>query len=126
MPKSNSKYYNKDKNREYSKKFRQLHPHSAAERIRKLRAENYRFKSELVCELCGEDFGPALDFHHLDPSKKEAEVCNLLHYKDKDRLTTELKKCTTLCATCHRKVTYGALTILVVHTKSDGYIYNVL
>lgn len=45
----------------------------------------------------------ALDFHHLDPSKKDL----LLAGKYFDRCREELDKCVLLCCRCHREVHAG-------------------
>lgn len=43
------------------------------------------------------------DFHHLDPSQKEASISRLLYKKvNWDTKKTELDKCVLLCANCHR------------------------
>lgn len=45
----------------------------------------------------------ALDFHHLDPEKKEFEVNSALTIS-KARMVEEAKKCILLCANCHREL----------------------
>ena len=54
----------------------------------------------------------ALELHHLDPTKKElsfgrilARACNW------DRVVAELRKCTLLCANCHREFHDGLITL---------------
>lgn len=43
------------------------------------------------------------DFHHLDPSKKEYSVTQLLrNFTSEEILKTEIDKCVLLCANCHR------------------------
>jgi hypothetical protein len=42
------------------------------------------------------------DFHHLDPSKKEFNLGNILRRKDFEFIEKELSKCVLLCANCHR------------------------
>ena len=52
------------------------------------------------CQDCGGVFHQSVyDFHHLDPSTKDANPSKLLKSK-KGR--EELKKCILLCANCHR------------------------
>lgn len=54
------------------------------------------------CFDCGGVFHiNAMDFHHLDASKKEASVSTLIRYSRK-RALSELEKCVVLCANCHR------------------------
>lgn len=55
------------------------------------------------CEKCGYDKCiKALEFHHLDPSKKDFTISND-HFRLKDAVE-ESKKCILLCANCHREL----------------------
>lgn len=55
------------------------------------------------CERCGYDKClKALEFHHLDPSKKDFTISND-HFKLKEAVE-ESKKCILLCANCHREL----------------------
>lgn len=54
------------------------------------------------CASCGGTFHQAVyDFHHLDPSIKEARSSIFLNWSWK-KLKTELDKCILLCSNCHR------------------------
>lgn len=48
-----------------------------------------------------------LDFHHKDPKQKVKPVSQLIGMPR--RMLAEIKKCTCLCANCHRRVTWGEL-----------------
>lgn len=63
------------------------------------------FKSEYHCLVCGETDITCLDFHHLDPSKKEFCISTMLRNKrfSIKKIKEELDKCICLCANCHRK-----------------------
>jgi transposase len=64
------------------------------------------------CALCGYDrCARALQFHHVDPSKKRHTVCNDGRTIAIDALRAEAEKCILLCANCHAEVEAGA-TIL--------------
>lgn len=55
------------------------------------------------CNRCKQTFPKAVyDFHHKDPSVKEASVGNLLKKKDRSKIKEELDKCELLCSNCHR------------------------
>ena len=55
------------------------------------------------CEKCGYDKCiKALEFHHLDPFKKDFTISNA-HFRLKDAVE-ESKKCILLCANCHREL----------------------
>ncbi|CAM0013234.1 HNH endonuclease [Vibrio phage D239] len=60
---------------------------------------------KLECERCGYDkCFAALDFHHVDPSKKEYQVGQFFRSRrSKSVVIKELKKCILLCANCHRE-----------------------
>lgn len=61
-----------------------------------------QMKSELKCVKCGESHIACLDFHHLDPNKKEASISRLINSTKK--LQQEIEKCIVLCSNCHRKL----------------------
>ena len=74
--------------------------------------EQYRKKKELVqdikserkCAKCGEGRGYCLDFHHLDPNKKDNTVARLTSNNYRlDKVYEEIEKCIVLCANCHRE-----------------------
>lgn len=63
------------------------------------------------CQLCGYNKSiAALDFHHLDPSKKDFAIGNTpIHNWEK--VLEESKKCILVCANCHREIHAGLLDI---------------
>jgi hypothetical protein len=60
------------------------------------------FKLTLKCTKCGFNHPAALDFHHVDPSKKENIISNLVSNGRFAAAMEELQKCIVLCANCHR------------------------
>lgn len=69
-----------------------------------------KYKAELValkggkCEKCGYDrYMGALEFHHLDPSKKDFSIGD---YKNShlEKMKKEVEKCILVCANCHREI----------------------
>ena len=70
---------------------------------KKVEAVNY-LKGK--CEICGYDkCMNALEFHHKDPSIKEASW-NQMREMGKENIKKELDKCQLLCANCHREIHY--------------------
>jgi hypothetical protein len=64
------------------------------------------------CRLCGyAEFPGALQFHHLDPSKKSFGLAMRGLTRSVDELRREAAKCVLLCANCHAKVEWGSATI---------------
>jgi hypothetical protein len=54
---------------------------------------------------CHEDHPATLDFHHKDPSTKEANVAHMITRGwSINRVKEELRKCRVLCSNCHRKL----------------------
>lgn len=64
-------------------------------------------KSKDRCAKCGEKRGYVLDYHHIDPSSKEATVARLTsNTSSLDKVYAEIQKCICLCANCHREFHY--------------------
>lgn len=62
------------------------------------------------CARCGyNNCLKALEFHHLDPNKKDFTISND-HFKLLDAVE-ESKKCVLLCANCHRELHEGLWSI---------------
>lgn len=78
-----------------------------------------------ACWYCGYDKGikasRVLDFHHVDPAKKEfnisAREITMLKW---ERIIIEIKKCVLLCCRCHREEQIGLINsseILSIYNK---------
>jgi 5-methylcytosine-specific restriction endonuclease McrA len=53
------------------------------------------------CQACGySGYLNALQFHHIDPQKKELRLAYAYHRKW-ELVRSELDKCVLLCANCH-------------------------
>jgi predicted HNH restriction endonuclease len=56
------------------------------------------------CSICGYNkYIGALDFHHVDPTKKEFGISQLRTYSFK-KLMKELDKCICVCKNCHAEI----------------------
>jgi len=70
----------------------------------KKQKEIQTLKAQYKCAKCGDDRGYVLDFHHIDPSKKDVEVSRMISNNYKlDKVYSEIEKCICLCANCHRE-----------------------
>ena len=59
-----------------------------------------RYKTMFGCERCGYNEDPvALDLHHIDPKSKSVRQ---LQNHPLETIKLEIKKCSILCANCHR------------------------
>jgi hypothetical protein len=73
-------------------------------RRRELRRWLDEVRDGLVCETCGESETACLQFHHIDPSKKDMDLANVIaNGWSKARILGEIAKCRVLCANCHLK-----------------------
>ena len=63
------------------------------------------YKDSINCSKCGENRNWLLDFHHLDPSKKDFQISQG-ESKGWDKVQKEIKKCVPLCSNCHRDFHY--------------------
>jgi hypothetical protein len=50
---------------------------------------------------CGISDIRVLDFHHIDPSTKEATISKLMQCRASDRVLEEMLKCEVVCRNCH-------------------------
>lgn len=74
-------------------------------------------KSELIyimggkCQICGYDkCETALEFHHCNPEEKKFSFSNG-NCRSLERDLQEARKCTLLCANCHREVEYKKIKL---------------
>ena len=64
-------------------------------------------KSNMQCQKCGECREYVLDFHHVEPNKKENTVARMTSNAYRiDKILEEVKKCIVLCSNCHREFHY--------------------
>ena len=83
----------------------QLRVSSAKRRLRLQRAI-YDYLLAHPCVTCGETDPVVLEFDHLDPTIKEANISTLVvHEAAWARILKEIRKCQVLCAKCHRRKT---------------------
>jgi hypothetical protein len=96
-----------------------MHSFNATPRIRQQR-KDYRtrgrewlveYKAARSCELCGESTPECLDFHHRDPTLKEASISSVIGRWSLQRLQSEVAKCVLVCANCHRKIHSGRISL---------------
>lgn len=84
-----------------------------SDRRRKLKQMSVEYKGG-KCEKCGYDKCIAvLEFHHIDPSKKDFAISSNGHTRSWDKIKEELDKCIMVCANCHREIHYNLNTSMV-------------
>ena len=97
---------------EYNKKYREKNKEKSKKHYIKKKIEWIKFISNITdikCKKCGYNkYFDALDFHHVDPQKKENILSVLtkqvLSEERKFKVKEELEKGYFLCATCHREI----------------------
>ena len=74
-------------------------------------------KGNLKCNRCPVDHVATLQFHHLDPGKKENTVSQMVANNNSiKKIKEEIAKCEVLCANCHaiehwqQKISVGRFT----------------
>ena len=73
-------------------------------RQRNLKKQMIEYKGG-KCERCGYDrYYGALEFHHIDPDKKDFSLSHLKRYSFNQIIIDELDKCILLCSNCHREI----------------------
>lgn len=76
----------------------------AVERGRELKLKMIEYKGG-KCERCGYNNCPgALDFHHLDPTKKDFSISHIRTCSFNNTIKKELDKCILVCSNCHREI----------------------
>lgn len=63
------------------------------------------YKLTCSCKKCNDNRFYILDFHHINPEKKDFNLGDATKYSI-DKLKTELEKCITLCRNCHSEFHY--------------------
>lgn len=80
-------------------------------RYRTLHTKKYNeLKSNMLCNICSEAESCCLDFHHLDPSKKDFNVSDLIGKCNWNLILEEIQKCICVCSNCHRKIHAGIIS----------------
>lgn len=103
MPSTDKEIIKKHRDAWY-KKNKQKQINKQSERRRELILFLWDYKKQLECTDCKYSFKDnpeCCDFHHLDSSKKEGLVSQMLR-SSKEKMLNEIKKCIPLCANCHR------------------------
>lgn len=68
-----------------------------------------QYLREHPCARCGETDPVVLEFNHLEPQAKLANVSEMIQEGvSKSRLAAEIAKCEVLCANCHQRHTISA------------------
>lgn len=64
------------------------------------------------CCICGYSKAvSALEFHHIDPSKKEFGIATNGTCHDIKKDIAEIRKCVLVCANCHREIHEGMFSV---------------
>jgi len=80
---------------------------AVAKRRRKIRTMACEYKGG-KCAICGYKRSiEALEFHHLDPKKKDFGVSEDGLTRAWERVKKEIEKCILICANCHRELHAG-------------------
>lgn len=107
---SNRYLENKDALREQGRKYYAANRDEASLRAKKNYEQATVLFSKLKskgCSVCGYNSClSALEFHHLDPSKKEHKLSQI---RSEKTILRETAKCILVCANCHREIHAGII-----------------
>ena len=64
------------------------------------------YKKTLKCSKCEENHIACLEFHHINPDKKDFGISEALGQLNlsKEKIIEEISKCEILCSNCHKKL----------------------
>ncbi len=83
---------------------------AAVSKLRKKRVAEYIDMAGGKCAICGYSRClSALEFHHVDPSKKLFGINETTAVKARHKVFAELAKCVLVCANCHREIHAGMI-----------------
>ena len=108
------KAYHKKYNKKNYAKNRQAFLDKSADHKRRIRAWLKQYKDGMSCEICREEANECLEFHHRNPKDKRFSIA---HAGSKGlsipNIKREIKKCSCICANCHRKIHSGRLANII-------------
>lgn len=86
---------------------KECHSKYMKQKYQQKKEEIQQLKSQLACAKCGDTRGYVLDFHHIDPTKKQDTIARLTsNTSSLSKVYDEIKKCIVLCANYHREFHY--------------------
>ena len=81
------------------------------------------YQAQNPCIDCGEADPRCLEFHHIDPSTKKANVSKMIQTcASLKAIKHEITKCQVLCSNCHRKKTSDEYS----YYTSDKALLNIV
>lgn len=94
---------------------------AVTKRRKKLRLMAREYKGG-KCMICNYDRClEALDFHHLDPSKKGFGLSEKGITRSWEKIRVEIDKCILICANCHREI-HAGITQLPVEIQVENEV----
>ncbi len=101
-------YKDKQKCKEYHKRWYQRHKEQVIARRKKRQLEiQYwfmRYKSTLACTDCGISHPAILQFHHRNRDDKSFNISDVVRKANSiKQITNEIQKCDVVCVNCHAK-----------------------
>ncbi len=87
---------------------------SSREKLRRIAWKEWyqEFMAGKSCTFCSESALECLDWHHIDPSTKTAQISYMVRaHRSKTKILEEMDKCVLVCSNCHRKIHANTLVI---------------
>lgn len=90
------------------------------ERQRKLKELSIEYKGGM-CIICGyHKYNGSLEFHHLDPLKKDFCISKC-HFTNFEKIKKELDKCVLVCSNCHKEIHGNVASVAGLEPASSNY-----
>ena len=113
-------YKSKEKEQERNRRYQSIWYASNREKqiervkeVKKIKREWFNsLKIGLKCRQCGQDHPATLDFHHIDPNKKDFNLSCFMNIS-KSKILAEIKKCSVFCANCHLILHWNEKTVKI-------------
>ena len=109
--KNKAKEYKRKWNKQYYQKNRNEEQIRTGKRKIEMRQWFREYKKVLSCQKCGENYINCLEFHHMDSKNKDFGISDSIWRMgySRNKILSEIEKCTVLCANCHRKQHSGEI-----------------
>lgn len=116
-----TEFYDRRNGRGNSPYCKPCHKDQTIERQRLFKRKSIEYKGN-KCAYCGySKYQGALQFHHLDPDKKDFTISKIKLTTWDDRAIKELDKCVLLCANCHMEVHGGIISLDSVTESTEAF-----
>ena len=104
-------FWSNHKTNGYEEHKRKLRSKAVSKKRKKIKEKAIEYKGG-KCVICGYNkCQGALEFHHIDTSKKNFSISSTGMTRSWEKIKIELDKCICVCANCHREIHSGLIIL---------------